>query len=167
MQVASDGDWKRLRALWMQLRKCCNHPYLFKDAEPDFDGETTGRSLRRWVKLLLIISKPVCDHVTLGDCPPASVAAFWDISQLQGEHACIFFQLFLAGQDPAAGHTPPGANGRTFKVSSRPDLKSKKAAPVAVAVAVAGKHRLLLHHALLSQEKMVITYLLMPPSPIP
>lgn len=42
LQVASDGDWRRMRALWMQLRKCCNHPYLFKDAEPDFDGETTG-----------------------------------------------------------------------------------------------------------------------------
>lgn len=42
VQVAHDGDWRRLRALWMQLRKCCNHPYLFKDAEPDFDGETTG-----------------------------------------------------------------------------------------------------------------------------
>ena len=42
LQVAHDGDWRRLRALWMQLRKCCNHPYLFKDAEPDFDGETTG-----------------------------------------------------------------------------------------------------------------------------
>ncbi|KAK9837753.1 hypothetical protein WJX74_004265 [Apatococcus lobatus] len=44
-KVAHDGDWRRLRALWMQLRKCCNHPYLFKDAEPDFDGETTGEDV--------------------------------------------------------------------------------------------------------------------------
>ena len=26
----------------MQLRKCCNHPYLFPGAEPDFDGVHTG-----------------------------------------------------------------------------------------------------------------------------
>ena len=25
-----------------QLRKCCNHPYLFPGAEPEFDGQTTG-----------------------------------------------------------------------------------------------------------------------------
>jgi hypothetical protein len=25
----------------MQLRKCCNHPYLFPGAEPDFDGTTS------------------------------------------------------------------------------------------------------------------------------
>ncbi len=42
MQTASDGDWRRLRMLWMQLRKCCNHPYLFSGAEPDFDGVNTG-----------------------------------------------------------------------------------------------------------------------------
>ena len=23
----------------MQLRKCCNHPYMFEGAEPQFDGE--------------------------------------------------------------------------------------------------------------------------------
>ncbi len=31
-----------LQMLVMQLRKCCNHPFLFPGAEPDFDGETTG-----------------------------------------------------------------------------------------------------------------------------
>jgi SNF2 family DNA or RNA helicase len=23
----------------MELRKCCNHPYLFDGAEPEFDGQ--------------------------------------------------------------------------------------------------------------------------------
>jgi len=30
--------------LVMQLRKCCNHPYLFPGAEPGFDGVSTGAS---------------------------------------------------------------------------------------------------------------------------
>jgi hypothetical protein len=33
-------EWRRLNMLFMQLRKCCNHPYLFPNAEPDFDGST-------------------------------------------------------------------------------------------------------------------------------
>jgi SWI/SNF-related matrix-associated actin-dependent regulator of chromatin subfamily A member 5 len=28
-------DWKRLQSLMMQLRKCCNHPYLFPGADPN------------------------------------------------------------------------------------------------------------------------------------
>jgi len=31
------ADWKRLSSLLMQLRKCCNHPFLFPDAEPSSD----------------------------------------------------------------------------------------------------------------------------------
>ena len=30
----SGAEWKRLSSLLMQLRKCCNHPYLFDGAEP-------------------------------------------------------------------------------------------------------------------------------------
>ena len=37
--------WAKLQSLVMQLRKCCNHPYLFPDAEPSFDGLTTGAAL--------------------------------------------------------------------------------------------------------------------------
>ena len=29
------GAWKKLQSLLMQLRKCCNHPYLFEGADPD------------------------------------------------------------------------------------------------------------------------------------
>jgi SNF2 family DNA or RNA helicase len=29
-----------LQHLVVHLRKCCNHPYLFSGAEPDFDGTT-------------------------------------------------------------------------------------------------------------------------------
>jgi hypothetical protein len=32
-QAASAGDWRRLQMLLCQLRKACNHPYLFKGAE--------------------------------------------------------------------------------------------------------------------------------------
>ncbi len=35
--------------LIMQLRKCCNHPYLFPGAEPFFDGTTTGEG--QWIFL--------------------------------------------------------------------------------------------------------------------
>lgn len=31
-----------MRMLLVQLRKCCNHPYLFPGSEPDFDGSSTG-----------------------------------------------------------------------------------------------------------------------------
>ena len=29
------GAWKKLQSLLMQLRKCCNHPYLFEGADPN------------------------------------------------------------------------------------------------------------------------------------
>ena len=32
---AASGGWKKLQSLLMQLRKCCNHPYLFEGADPD------------------------------------------------------------------------------------------------------------------------------------
>ena len=39
----NNTSWKKLMMLVQQLRKCCNHPYLFgTTAEPDFDGESTG-----------------------------------------------------------------------------------------------------------------------------
>ena len=37
-----NNTWQKLQSLIMQLRKCCNHPYLFPGAEPDFDGIHTG-----------------------------------------------------------------------------------------------------------------------------
>ncbi|GAA5916112.1 hypothetical protein JCM8208_000393 [Rhodotorula glutinis] len=36
---ADAGAWKKLMALLMQLRKCCSHPYLLPDSEPE--GELT------------------------------------------------------------------------------------------------------------------------------
>ena len=32
--VNAGGERKRLLNIAMQLRKCCNHPYLFQGAEP-------------------------------------------------------------------------------------------------------------------------------------
>jgi SNF2 family DNA or RNA helicase len=39
-----NNTWQKLQSLIMQLRKCCNHPYLFPGAEPDFDGINTGEN---------------------------------------------------------------------------------------------------------------------------
>jgi SWI/SNF-related matrix-associated actin-dependent regulator of chromatin subfamily A member 5 len=37
-EAASTGsDWKKLASLLMQLRKCCNHPFLFPGVEPSAD----------------------------------------------------------------------------------------------------------------------------------
>jgi hypothetical protein len=43
---AGTSHWQKMMNLLMQLRKVCNHPYLFNiDAEPDFDGQTTGEDI--------------------------------------------------------------------------------------------------------------------------
>ena len=42
---ASGADWKRLNSLLMQLRKCCNHPYLFPGVEPPTDDATYTEQL--------------------------------------------------------------------------------------------------------------------------
>ncbi len=44
-QDKENNAWKKLQMLVMQLRKCCNHPYLFPGAEPGFDGVSTGGEL--------------------------------------------------------------------------------------------------------------------------
>ncbi|GFH13582.1 uncharacterized protein HaLaN_09500 [Haematococcus lacustris] len=42
----SVSHWNKMMNLLMQLRKVCNHPYLFNiDAEPNFDGVTTGEDI--------------------------------------------------------------------------------------------------------------------------
>ncbi len=33
--AGGSGDWRKLLNLLMQLRKCCNHPFLFPHVEPD------------------------------------------------------------------------------------------------------------------------------------
>ena len=42
--VNAGGERKRLLNIAMQLRKCCNHPYLFQGAEPG-PPYTTGEHL--------------------------------------------------------------------------------------------------------------------------
>mmetsp|Transcript_29170 Transcript_29170/g.56796 ORF Transcript_29170/g.56796 Transcript_29170/m.56796 type:complete len:1721 (-) Transcript_29170:714-5876(-) len=44
---SSDGedtsqDWRKLQSLMMQLRKCCNHPFLFPGAEDSIRGSSWG-----------------------------------------------------------------------------------------------------------------------------
>ena len=41
---AGGTDWKRLSSLLMQLRKCCNHPFLFPGVEP-LGGESYAEQL--------------------------------------------------------------------------------------------------------------------------
>jgi SWI/SNF-related matrix-associated actin-dependent regulator of chromatin subfamily A member 5 len=36
------SEWKRLQSLMMQLRKCCDHPYLFPGADPSPDSIDEG-----------------------------------------------------------------------------------------------------------------------------
>ncbi|MEW5298327.1 MAG: hypothetical protein WDW36_001466 [Sanguina aurantia] len=42
---ADSSAWKKMLNLLMQLRKVCNHPFMFPDAEPDFDGESTNEDI--------------------------------------------------------------------------------------------------------------------------
>lgn len=42
--INAGGERKRLLNIAMQLRKCCNHPYLFQGAEPG-PPFTTGEHL--------------------------------------------------------------------------------------------------------------------------
>ena len=44
-QAATGTDWKKLSSLLMQLRKCCNHPFLFPGVEPPDDGNESRASL--------------------------------------------------------------------------------------------------------------------------
>jgi len=42
---AATGAWKRLQSLLMQLRKCCNHPYLFEVSLACRSRAASSRSL--------------------------------------------------------------------------------------------------------------------------
>eukprot|EP00958_Prasinococcus_capsulatus_P001206 scaffold106_cov380-Prasinococcus_capsulatus_cf.AAC.44 len=44
VSAANNNEWKKMAHLFVQLRKCCLHPYLFPTGEPDFDG-TTGEDI--------------------------------------------------------------------------------------------------------------------------
>eukprot|EP01083_Nonionella_stella_P133653 406355_1 len=45
-KTVSQSEWQLLVSLMMQLRKCCNHPYLFSNCEPDLStGESYGLQL--------------------------------------------------------------------------------------------------------------------------
>lgn len=52
--VNAGGERKRLLNIAMQLRKCCNHPYLFQGAEPG-PPYTTGEHLTTNAGMLYIL----------------------------------------------------------------------------------------------------------------
>jgi SWI/SNF-related matrix-associated actin-dependent regulator of chromatin subfamily A member 5 len=41
----STDEWRKLQSLLMQLRKCCNHPYLFAEAEAAYREEVEAAAL--------------------------------------------------------------------------------------------------------------------------
>ena len=78
----------------MQLRKCCNHPYLFPGAEPDFDGVHTGALpclLSASMLLFFLVSYKMvlrgtrgcgCIHATEVSCLMVMQLNFWQSMQL-------------------------------------------------------------------------------------
>ena len=40
--AGATGEWRRMKSLLMQMRKCCNHPYLFPSAEGLAGGDDNG-----------------------------------------------------------------------------------------------------------------------------
>ena len=116
-KAASGGtDWKRLSSLLMQLRKCCNHPFLFEGLEQ------AGRPVRR----------PDCTLVTVDHNVPTfsrkkfkSIESFIENEQsraqvLAAEHNVQAFNLPYFGMadkrqgivhiiGPEQGFTVPGS----------------------------------------------------------
>lgn len=56
--------WKKLMNLLMQLRKCCNHPYILPHAEPDpyYVGEHVIHASAKFIVLDKIINELVIRH---------------------------------------------------------------------------------------------------------
>lgn len=52
--LSGGADRSRLLNIVMQLRKCCNHPYLFQGAEPG-PPYTTGGAPRHYSDVLSIL----------------------------------------------------------------------------------------------------------------
>ncbi|KAI9683564.1 MAG: hypothetical protein M1829_004867 [Trizodia sp. TS-e1964] len=57
----SSADYKKLMALTMQLRKCCNHPYLLPNAapEPNTTGEHTIEASGKFIVLEKLVNELV------------------------------------------------------------------------------------------------------------
>lgn len=66
------ADRSRLLNIVMQLRKCCNHPYLFQGAEPG-PPYTTGEHLIDNSGALLILSCDACSFHQQISCAAADI----------------------------------------------------------------------------------------------
>jgi len=64
--VNAGGERKRLLNIAMQLRKCCNHPYLFQGAEPGPPYTTGDHLVTNAGNALLSIKTRTCG--TLDAC---------------------------------------------------------------------------------------------------
>ncbi|VAH56707.1 unnamed protein product [Triticum turgidum subsp. durum] len=75
--INAGGERKRLLNIAMQLRKCCNHPYLFQGAEPG-PPYTTGDHLIETADYLIYRGYQFCriDGSTGGQDRDASIDAF-------------------------------------------------------------------------------------------
>lgn len=70
--VNAGGERKRLLNVAMQLRKCCNHPYLFQGAEPGPPYTTgdhlimnAGKSSEQKMSLLLFIFLEIIIYIVI------------------------------------------------------------------------------------------------------
>ncbi|KAI9789843.1 MAG: hypothetical protein M1816_005760 [Peltula sp. TS41687] len=59
--TSKSSAWRKLMNLMMQLRKCCNHPYLLPNSEPDpyFHGDHIIRASGKFIVLEKLISEVV------------------------------------------------------------------------------------------------------------
>lgn len=70
--VNAGGERKRLLNIAMQLRKCCNHPYLFQGAEPG-PPYTTGDHLIENAGIVNISSAIWLKNVIMDQCTHPNV----------------------------------------------------------------------------------------------
>ena len=63
--VNAGGERKRLLNIAMQLRKCCNHPYLFQGAEPGPPYSTGDHLVTNAGKLHLLVDMDFIDVFVL------------------------------------------------------------------------------------------------------
>jgi SNF2 family DNA or RNA helicase len=71
--VNSGGDRSRLLNMVMQLRKCCNHPYLFQGAEPGppyFAGEHLIESSVGRRTMCILLAPPTPNLIGWNVCRP-------------------------------------------------------------------------------------------------
>lgn len=81
------GDRVRLLNIIMQLRKACNHPYLFEGQEPMFDGKyVDGEHIIENAGKMVVLDK-LLQRVRLGTAAYCSehlfLGPYYDVTQIR------------------------------------------------------------------------------------